>query len=457
MQLTFAHTQVIGAGYQPCAIHSEDNYAQVIFVGDGGYIYAVDAPTPLGNFNSLVFSDPYKICDDIAVEYLKLRHDANSIMVVWKNDAEEGETVPYQPGVTHDLRHRFAVWAVRQNISKYLVNGSVSFSLDDSVATLSLTLENPGYLLSHEYSSLVPPGTQIALFFKSGDSERFGLGRYYIDRNDMSVSDGTTNVDGRNTIGKLLKDQTFDEDNNYPLQNLQLLAQDILDKAEVNFYWVMTTAITRGMRFPPDMNLLSGFDELIQTVMSWQLREDLDGKIFFGDKTDSHFPQAATYEFVRDHDIFSRSVTRDDQDAYARVCVHNDDYSIAVYHDIEFKFPMGAKKTMHVSIAKESTLADAQIYAEELAYLMGSVGTIEDFSGPFRPHLQPGDNAKITGKVTKMLGMVTSVTHNFGRDGYTTDFTVDSGLQAGRTKVSDYINKISGQSQGGGQAVRLYS
>jgi len=455
MQLTFAHVQTIGAGYQPCAIHTPENIVQVVFVGGDGQIYVTNAPTPLGNFESRTFETPFKICKDVDVEYLKLKFAHSSLYAVWKNDAEDGETVPYQPGVDHDFRHRFAVWSIRQDLSKYLIDGSLEFSLDDQVVSTSMSFENPSYILSHEESTILSPGTSLRLFFRAGDSEYYLLGRYYVDKNDMSVGDGTTSVDCRNTIGKLLKDQTFNADNVYTLRNLKLLAEDILLKSSAPSYWVGETILNRGMEFPPDMSLLDGFVELIQTTLSWKLQEDLTGMICFGDKNDVHFGVAGTYEFYRNQDIWSRGVSRDDQDVYAKLCVHDDTYSIAEYRDIEFQFILGAKKTMHVSVARETLLADAQTYADDLAVLMAGMGVIETFSGPFRPHLRTGDNAKIIGPTTRLLGMITSVRHQFGKSGFSTEFTVDSGMMANKTRVSDYINKITGQ-QAGGQATRLY-
>jgi len=456
MILTFEPVQTIGAGSNPMGVHLPDNIFQAIYVGTDGSIFARGTPTDLGVWTERVFDPAIKICNDVDVEYLKAKHIANAIFVCWKNNAEPGEVVPYQQGVTHTLRHRFAVWYIRRDISNYLIDGSVEFGYDDPIARVSISFENPSYILSHEEQSAIPPGTALLLLFRAGDSARYPMGRYFVDTNDMTVGDSTTSIEGRNYMGKLLRDQTFDTDNNYPLQNLRTLALDILDKASVVNYWVGSTSLERGMKFPSDMNIMDGFKELINTALNWQIRESMSGEICFGEKTDPYFPVASTYEFERDNDIFSRGVTRDDQDVYSRVCVHDDDYTIAVYRDVTFKFVLGRKKTLHVSIAKESSSDDAIVYAETIAALLSNVGVTENFTGPFRPYLQPGDNAKIIGRNTRMLGMITTVRHSFGKSGFTTDFTVDSGSTANKTRVSDYINKITGQSTGG-NATRLYS
>ena len=526
MQLTFAPSQIVGSGTQPGAIHTPENIVQVIYVGDNGSIYATEASTPFGEWANREFNPAYMICDDVDVEYMKLKYIASSIFVVWKNATEEGEVVPYQEGVTHSVRHRFAVWSTRHILTDYLYDGSVELSIDDPVARLSMTLENPGYILSYEEDSLLAPGVNIILFFRSGDSERYIMGRYYIDKNDMTVADPTTTVEARNTIGKLLKDQTFNEFGYYPKQNLGMMGESIMTKASLTNFWVATTAEERGMLFPPDTNFMEGFTELIKTIPTWKLQEDLTGSVGFGPKTDPRFPQPSTYPFYRNTDIFSRSVARDDADAYARVCVkaegagsvttgtvtvsllnirsgpdtsysilgtltNNDVITIIqdlgngwlkmsfseitegyvwaayvsvskttvgdfyAYADVDFRFVMGRQKTLHVTAAKETSAEDAQTYANELAALLGSVGTIETFEGPFRPYLWPGDNARIIGTTTKFLGVITVIRHKFGKGGFKTEFTVDSGMVAGKTKISDYINKIT-KAQTGGDATRLY-
>ena len=457
MQLMIEHVQTLGTGHTPCVIHTPANVVQVIYAGENEkQIFAMNAETPYGNFENRIFDPPFKICKDSNVEFLKLKFVHSSLFVVWKNFAEANEVVPYAPGVTHNLRHRFAVWSIRQNISKYLINGSLDLSMDDQVTRLSISFENPKYILSHEETTLLVPGAKLTLFFKSGNSkESFVMGKYYIDKNSMSVGDSTTSAECRNTIGKLLKDQSFDTDNEYPLQNLKSFVEDIFTKASVPDYWISDTEELRGMLFPQDMSILDGLKELLQTMTNWMLKEDFSGRIGFGEQTDSRFGISGTYEFERDTDVFSRKVERDDGDVYSRVCVHNEDYSIAEYRELEFAFVMGYKKTYHVSIPKETTLEDAKAYADNLVILMSGMGVIETFDGPFRPYLRPRDNAKIIGKTTRLLGMITGVRHKFGKGGFTTEFTVDSGLLSNKTRVSDYINKITGTATGG-QATRLY-
>jgi len=83
-------------------------------------------------------------------------------------------------------------------------------------------------------------------------------------------------------------------------------------------------------------------------------------------------------------------------------------------------------------------------YADELAIRLGDAGKLESFMGPIRPHLQCGDEAIIIDQNgSKSLGLITEITHKFGKSGFYTDFTVDSGGTVGKGRLADYIKKIT--------------
>ena len=78
--------------------------------------------------------------------------------------------------------------------------------------------------------------------------------------------------------------------------------------------------------------------------------------------------------------------------------------------------------------------------SESLQY----VGKIESFTGPFRPQFILGDEAVIIDSDgSTSLGLITEITHRFGKEGFYTDFTVDSGGKLGKGRLSDYISRIT--------------
>ena len=453
MQLTFEHTQNIGQGTQPSAIHTPENVVQVLYVtGDNGMIHAMDASTPMGAWANREFNPSYLVCADVDVVHMKLKYiSASSIFVAWRNETEDGEPTPTSP---HNLRHRLAVWSMRQDLSKYLRGGTIELREDDPVSRITLEFENPGQIVSDERDTILTPGAALLLFFRSGDSARYPMGRYFVDRNSMGVTAETTRTEGRGLIGKLLADQTFDEENAFEYQPIQDFFTAILESFDVTNFWVAEADTSRGMEFPPDMDGLTGILEALKTRSKWRIKEDLSGTIGIGRFNDSRFTQPSTYTFQRGSEVFSRDIIREDEPAYSRVCVHNDDRSIEVYRTVDFRFTMARKKTRHVPIAEGTSLADAQDYADELAALYAAVGVIETFEGPFRPHITEGDSARIQGPGSRLLGVITWVKHDFGE--FKTHFTVDSGGVRGRARIKDYIEKISGRQRATQSVTRLY-
>ena len=72
---------------------------------------------------------------------------------------------------------------------------------------------------------------------------------------------------------------------------------------------------------------------------------------------------------------------------------------------------------------------------------MQYVGIQETFTGPLRPQLLVGDVASVyygsDAEESTGLGIITEVKHSFGRKGFSTEFTLDSGGSA--TDASGYI------------------
>lgn len=82
--------------------------------------------------------------------------------------------------------------------------------------------------------------------------------------------------------------------------------------------------------------------------------------------------------------------------------------------------------------------------AEELAETVAISGRQESFVGIFTPQLTIGDEVRlITCTKAETIGTVVDVTHSFGRGGFYTAFTVDSGGRKGKSRLSDLIGKVS--------------
>ncbi len=431
MQLQFEHFQHIADGHNPAAWHSPDQIAQVYYTDGAGRIQAVDTETEYGDFADRIFSLPHLAGPDAGVKHLTLAYlPRMNLWALWR---------------TAD-RHRMAVFILKQETNKYLSDGTLDFRQDDPGVSLSLTLENPAGIIAAEDATEAPPGTRISVFFQSGSSGRYPLGIYYLDRISTKTGDPLVQLSARNATGKLLKDQTFDEDRIFTPARTDAILAEILDAASMINYRIEPNTDQIAAEFPPNMSYFDGIMAILSTIPDWQMREDVSGTIVIGSSGFVFSP--GNYTFSRGRDCFSREVVRDDRETYSRVCVHDREFTVMSFKDVTFPegWNLPRRKTLYVEAPEGTTQAKANTLATHLATRLGHVGTMETFNSPFRPHLQPGDQATITeGNKSTVLGVITAVGLQFGRQGFYTEFTVDSGGVVKKPMIRDLIEQISGR------------
>jgi len=299
-----------------------------------------------------------------------------------------------------------------------------------------------------------------------GDSEEYPISIQYVDRADMGATRSGISVDARNASGKLLKDQTLDENNEFIFQTYHLNVVDLLDNAGITDFDVQDTGEWEyGIELPKDMSYLEGLEEMINASLNWKVVEDQDGKIIAGSTvTFSDIQRNSTYEFNRGTDVWSRNIVRDDTDVYSRVCGKFELTTAGVtetqytYKPIvnEADWDVAPSKTLYIDFPNESDVTETTAILEELADRLAVAGIQETFVGPIRPHLLPGDEAKITSDSgTKLIGLIINVKHNLGKNGFSTEFTVDSSGQKGKPKINDYISEVAKKATMG-KGERLY-
>lgn len=358
--------------------------------------------------------------------------------------------------------HKMIIYEFALELEDYLENGTIKLTIDNPIVSTSLTLANPidessdkqlNVAIS-EKEALLSPGAKVQYLFGMGDSEDIEMGTYYVDRSDFSPLRPDVGIDGRNLIGKALSDQTLDENNQFGYELIHLIIKTMFENANLNTdqFLIEDTTAMNSFSFDPNTSVLDASKEIFKALINWKMEELNDGTVVVGSPSFTHFTQAGIFTFNRGTDIFSRDITRDDMDAYRRVCVHTSDFSVKVYRDVASYtgWNLQANKTLYVSVQDGMIESQAIAYADELAIRLENVGKIESFTGPFRPHLMPGDYAHIVSDSgTEDIGVVTEVTHSFGKQGYKTDFTVDSGGRLGKGRISDYISKITQQHSAG--------
>jgi hypothetical protein len=431
MTLTFEYSLDAGAGLFPQVIHTSDNLLRFIYLTADGTVAGNTADPVLGLYDSLTYTETGRISPDETVSYPSIKKVAHyGAYGFW---SAEGD-------------HRFVMYMLPTDITNSFIDGSVKFSIGSEVSQMSCTLLNIKGALLNRYRAFVTPGTKMELFFSLGSSDEITLGIFYIDRASVSYPDEKVSVSARNAIGKLLKEQTFNEDNTFEETTLQLNLQEILRLAEVEDFFVGDSSKAWKLRFEPDVAILDGIKRVISLLDGWKVDETANGVIGVAAATDARFDQPAVYTFERDKTCWSYSVEYDDSEAVSRVCVTCAEPEKKVYADVSRSkwWAQPSHRTTYVTAADGATVAEITALAEELAQAIAISGRQESFVGIFTPQLTIGDEVRIiNGPKTETLGTVTDVAHNFGRGGFYTAFTVDSGGRKGKARLSDLIGIAS--------------
>jgi len=440
MEILIENSITLASGAYPDVVQFYDTSAELFSIDPLGDMIG----TPIKKLNG-IYSDPQLEAP------INISKDTNHTNLEIKTLNGFGMAGSYKSADTHKM----IIYEFAYELDVFLNDLSLKYQLNNPINTFNLSLENPidegsdfGYNVAiSENHALLEPGSKILLEFRAGESEPFDMGVMYIDRSSFSLLGQTASCEGRNLIGKALKDQTLDEQNVFPYDYIHVILEALLINANLNSdqYIIEQSTIQNSFSFNSKTTTLDAIFEVLKVTLNWKIEENTDGTIVIGSPSFSSFEQRSTYTFYRNKDIFSRDITRDDNEAYRRVCVQTNSESVKVYKDVvAYKgWNLQSKKTLYVDVPEGTSLYDATAYAEEIAVRLENVGKIESFSGPFRPHLLHGDGAVIIDENSTLLGLITEIEHKPSKNGWKTLFTVDSGGQLNKGRISDYITKIT--------------
>ena len=448
MELNFEVISEVGTGEYPDVVHFANTQAQVFNIKEGELYAMPSDKIENGEWQNTIFQDELEASPDEGMSHFELK-----VLPGW------GIIGGYKTGNFHKM----IIYEFAFEMDRFLSNGSIKHSIDTPISSFTLSLENPdlkdpekpGNVAINEENSLLSPGAKVQFRFGAGEEEpEFEMGNFYVDRSNFTLLRETANVDGRNKIGKILKEQSVDELNEFWLQPISNTHKELLTNANLTNeeFSIEHTGKEYWFNFAPDTPIYSAIEKTFEVLPNWKMRENVDGVIVIGSDSYSEFGSNGLYVFKRDKDIFSRQIAKDDGEVYRRICVHTKNYSIVEYRDVQNyqSWNLQAKKTLYVEVVEGSSPEDVEAYADEVELRMANVGKVESFTGPFRPHLTVGDGAIIIdSKGSEDLGLITEITHSFGKGGYTTNFTVDSGGLVGKGRLSDFIKRIAIGSGGG--------
>ena len=256
MILTFEYTESIGSGHSPQVVHMMDNGFRILYVDDSGLVKGIVSFPELGLYGDLSWETKGRMSPDESISYPSL-----------KKIAHYG-AYGFCSAVTE---HRFVMYMLPTDISETLIDGTINHTKDSPVSSASFNLQNVNGYLLRRYRSLVSPNAMLELYFSMGTADEISLGKWYIDRVSTAIPGNNLSVTARNTIGKLLKEQTFDETATYTETTLSDNLRAIVSYAGVESFFVGDAGKSWKLSFEAQDTLLGGIEDIIRLLPGWKV------------------------------------------------------------------------------------------------------------------------------------------------------------------------------------------
>lgn len=403
-------------------VHFYDEEAQSLFLNGG--IKTKLTTVADGQWETATWSEPSIFVNTTPYTCLGLDHPCNGILY---GAAIEGGKLIF-------LRYVYAM-----DLAPIIDSWTWSTQIDNAIAQFSGSVQNIGPDIFCDQTTLFQPGAKIVLAIKMGESEPYAIGVARLDECSYEVNSELVSLSGRNSIGFLLKDQTFDNVYEYTGTS-DAVVRAIFAYAGITKHSIQPGAGSMTHKFKPSNTLLEGMQQMISyftgSSLVWNMVELPDGTVCVGyDYWVSAAQANGYYSFNEGKDVFKRKTQKMCDGCYTAIRAtgkNASDVDLTPVMVSITNFPywaLGKHRTLHVTAPDGFTQAELQIYAEMQAAAYQYVGIGEDFTGPFRPQLLVGDVAEVVeGETGTSLGIITEVRQTFSRDdGFKTEFTVDSG------------------------------
>ena len=370
---------------------------------------------------------------------------------------------PIQLPASNSEPHIYAMLSERienptfYDIAPYIQDGTVSVKTEDYIYSLRLTLMRSVFTAFNTDPPLTPDSL-ILIGATFGDSnEIIYICRAYIDEINDDGDSETFTVSATSAIGHYLKNTYCGEMITLSGYCHEVIAE-IMDHAEVypygctegDYYWTYTfkasdtcyTALEQVCKIFPRGGVerdQPGFG-IIETpygevfVGYWRHRQEV-------------MPWGA-YAFSDGHNVFSKNKRVSNDAVYSKIFANGKDVAgislEQVIIDVESTRGVHApaNKIYFADFNGSTNQANLQDWADVIASEIQNSGITMEFTGPFRPQITAGDVAVITDDPDNFVMpqnpesdasfmntafAITSITHHFGVNGFSTDFAVDSG------------------------------
>jgi len=403
--------------------HYYDETAQSLFI-NGGLKTRLSTPTD-GHWRDAALSDPSQFVDTVAYTRAGMDHPCNGTVYF----------AAIVGGVLRFMRYQYAA-----DLSNITDSVTYTAQIDNPVTQISANIKNVDNDWIDAEASLFEPGARLQLGAAYGEGDVYPIGAAYVDECDHDPQSATVPISGRNAIGFYLKDSTFGDCAGDKTGTYDELVKRFLAYAGVSKYNVQTGNGDVTFTLKPTDTVLAAIDYMHDTVyynaaLPMAVAEAPDGTVISGYQSfvDQYLPPSY-FTFVLGREAFKRKTAKRADAAYVAVYVTGKGASgdltpvqLAVPHYTYWALP--GKKIKHITAPENiNTQALLQWYAEQQVKALQYVGIGEDFTGPLRPQMLVGDVAEITedGQAVT-LGIITEVKHTLSVQGWTTQFTVDSG------------------------------
>ncbi len=391
----------------------------------------------------------------------------------------------------------FKRYLYAQEVGDYVDAGSWQKSNGNEIEQCNASIMNIDSALFESDITLFQPGSKITVKVAMGDSEPYSIGVAYADEVVYSKSEESASISGRNQLGYLLSDTIIGSKRKTINGSAFECAEKILNLAGVEDYVIYSSPPQPqfNFSFKRDRTLLYCLHYLCNKAsVNWDIAELADGKIIVGPRIwiNQNYESTGFYQFERGREVFSRQITRHSDAAYKgiylvpeheinsmkksemlelceekgidtvdssntaaeiREAIIDAGFGIteveASVNNFEF-WGLPAQKIYYEEGIAANTQSDLQEYADRLCRQLQYIGITESYESPFRPQLLIGDVAQMyeSGDIEAItLGVITDITHNFGKQGFTSNFTIDSGgeaMEQTSTAVISDTKSISG-------------
>lgn len=409
---TIGHVDGVGG-----LVEYYDKSAQSVYLNGGDKKFATKtSKVDDGHWQDATWSGEEYI-SELAHGFLSLDHPSNGILYGVTNAG----------GAVYFVRYVYAM-----DIANLIDSGSYSSSNDNGISQLNMSVMNVSNELFDRDATLFQPGAKAVLKVRMGDSKPYDIGVAYMDEISFDPQSDKISLSGRNQTGYLLSEAKFGEHTTWTGMASDT-AGSILELAGVKDYDIEPSNHVWTFTFDPDTTILNGLQTMFDFYHGWQLVELPSGKVIIGYPAwiNSHYQATGNYVFEGGREIFKRKMSRNADAAYSQVYVTGKDLTPVVLDVNSFKFwNLPAQKIYFENAPDGLTQEELQSYAEDLAARLQYVGVTENYTSPFRPQLVVGDVAKVyydDPEIATSIGTITSISHSFGKKGFTTQFSVDSG------------------------------